>query len=139
MSQWQWLLLGLAVCAALWALAVVMLIVTGRRTEASAFAAFIPDCVILLRRLLGDPRVPRRRKAVLGLTALYLAMPFDLVPDFIPVAGQLDDAIVLAVVLRYVIRGGGPDLLAELWPGPPESLAVLLRLAGGRARPDVAA
>ena len=139
MSQWQWLLLGLAVCAALWALAVVMLIVTGRRTEARAFAAFIPDCVILLRRLLGDPRVPRRRKAVLGLTALYLAMPFDLVPDFIPVAGQLDDAIVLAVVLRYVIRGGGPDLLAELWPGPPESLAVLLRLAGGRARPDVAA
>ena len=139
MSQWQWLLLGLAVCAALWALAVVMLIVTGRRTEARAFAAFIPDCVILLRRLLGDPRVPRRRKAVLGLTALYLAMPFDLVPDFIPVAGQLDDAIVLAVVLRYVIRGGGPDLLAELWPGPPESLVVLLRLAGGRARPDVAA
>lgn len=139
MSQWQWLLLGLAVCAALWAVAVLILIVTGRRTEAKAFAAFIPDCVILLRRLLADSRVPRRRKAVLGLTALYLAMPFDLVPDFIPVAGQLDDAIVLAVVLRYVIRGAGPDLLAELWPGPPESLAVLLRLAGGRARADVAA
>lgn len=137
-ALWQWLLLGLAASVVLWAAVVLILIVTGRRSAAVAFAAFIPDCVILFKRLLADPRVPRHRKAVLGLAAAYLATPFDLVPDFIPVAGQLDDAILLAVVLRYVIRSGGPELLTELWPGPAESLAVLLRLAHGSKRVDPA-
>ena len=58
-------------------------------------------------------------------------MPFDLVPDFIPVAGQLDDAIIVALVLRAVVRSGGPDLLREHWPGPAASLTVLMRLAYG--------
>ena len=100
-----------------------------RRTDARALATFIPDCVVLVARLLRDPRVPRRRKALLvGLTA-YLALPFDLVPDFIPVAGQLDDAIVVALVLRSLVRSGGHYLIRELWPGPSESLALILRLA----------
>ena len=59
-------------------------------------------------------------------------MPFDLVPDFIPVAGQLDDAVLVAVVLRLVLRDAGPDLVREHWPGPPESLGAMLRLAGER-------
>jgi uncharacterized membrane protein YkvA (DUF1232 family) len=84
---------------------------------------------VLVQRLLRDPRVPRRRKLLLGALVAYLALPFDLVPDFIPVAGQLDDAIVLALVLRLVLRGGGEPLLAEHWPGPPESLRVIRRLA----------
>ena len=62
----------------------------------------------------------------------YLALPFDLAPDFIPVAGQLDDAILVALVLRSVLRSGGSGPLAEHWPGPDSSLAALTRLAYGR-------
>lgn len=84
-------------------------------------------------RLLGDDRLPRSSKLLLAGLIGYLAMPFDLVPDFIPVAGQLDDAIVVAIVLRSVLRAGGPELLGEHWPGPRTSLHVLERLAYGRA------
>jgi uncharacterized membrane protein YkvA (DUF1232 family) len=80
-------------------------------------------------RLARDPRVPRRRKLLLLALVAYLSLPFDLVPDFIPVAGQLDDAIVVALVLRHLIRAGGEPLLRELWPGPDRSLALILRLA----------
>ncbi|MGI8623652.1 MAG: YkvA family protein [Solirubrobacteraceae bacterium] len=89
----------------------------------------MPDCLVLFRRLLADPHVPRRRKALLVAMIGYLAMPFDLVPDFIPVAGVLDDAILVALVLRRVLGGGGPDLAREHWPGPEASLRVLLRVA----------
>ena len=113
----------------LYALLVAALALAGRRSQARALAGFIPDCVVLLRRLLADGRVPRRRKAVLVALIGYLVLPIDLVPDFIPVAGQLDDAIVAGLALRWVLRGD-PGLIAEHWPGPPESLAVVLRAAG---------
>jgi len=80
--------------------------------------------------LAGHGRVARRHKLLLAATAGYLAFPIDLVPDFIPVAGQLDDAIVVALVLRSVLRAVGPRLVEKHWPGPPTSLAVVLRLAG---------
>jgi uncharacterized membrane protein YkvA (DUF1232 family) len=64
-----------------------------------------------------------------GLLA-YLSMPFDLIPDFIPVVGALDDAIIVAVVLRTLFRGAGPDLVRKHWPGPRQSLDLMLRLAG---------
>ena len=92
---------------------------------------FVPACVILFRRLLRDTRVPRRAKLALALLLGALVSPIDVVPDFIPVAGQLDDAILVALVLRGLVRAGGPALLAEHWPGPAASLGVLLRLAGG--------
>jgi uncharacterized membrane protein YkvA (DUF1232 family) len=76
-----------------------------------------------------DPRVPRRRKLLLVALAAYLALPFDLIPDFVPVAGQLDDAILVALVLRIVLRSGGPELLRESWPGPEASLRLITRLA----------
>jgi uncharacterized membrane protein YkvA (DUF1232 family) len=129
MSWYGWFAISLAVVLAVWALAVAALVVAGRRTEAWALARFIPDCVVLFRRLLADPAVPRHRKLALALVVGYLLLPFDLVPDFIPVAGQLDDAIVVALGLRYVLRSGGAPLLAKHWPGPPESLRLIVRLA----------
>jgi uncharacterized membrane protein YkvA (DUF1232 family) len=128
LSLSQWALIGGAVVVALYALAVVALIVAGRRRDARALAGFIPDCVVLVKRLLRDPRVPRRRKLLLGLLIVYLGMPFDLVPDFIPVAGQLDDAIVVALVLRSIVRAGGEALLVEHWPGPERTLTIVRRL-----------
>jgi uncharacterized membrane protein YkvA (DUF1232 family) len=113
---------------------VVALIAAGRRGDARALAGFIPDCLLLFKRLAGDPRVPRRRKLLLVATIGYLAMPFDVVPDFIPVAGQLDDAILVGLVLRAVLRGSGAGLLREHWPGPEQSLAVIERLSYGSRR-----
>jgi uncharacterized membrane protein YkvA (DUF1232 family) len=89
----------------------------------------VPDCVVLFKRLLRDPRVPRVRKVALALVLVYLVIPIDLVPDFIPVAGQLDDAILVALVLRAVLRSAGSELLDEHWPGPQRSLAVIRWLA----------
>jgi uncharacterized membrane protein YkvA (DUF1232 family) len=133
MTTLQWILAGLAVTAIVYFTFVVALVVAGRRGQAVALARFIPDCLVLFKRLLGDPRVSRRRKVVLVAMAAYLALPIDLVPDFIPVAGQLDDAILVALVLRSVLRGSGPALVREHWPGPQESLDFVLRLAGPAA------
>jgi uncharacterized membrane protein YkvA (DUF1232 family) len=133
MDVWQWLLLAAFGTLILYALFIGWLLIAGRREDARALAGFIPDCLMLFRRLLADERVPRRRKLLLVAMIAYLAMPFDLVPDFIPVAGQLDDAILVAVVLRSVLRAGGPNLLREHWPGPPSSLNAMLRLAYGRS------
>jgi uncharacterized membrane protein YkvA (DUF1232 family) len=123
------LLVALAIAVVLYGLAVLALVLAGRRTDARALAGFIPDWIVLVRRLLGDERVPRSRKLLLGALLAYLAMPFDLVPDFIPVAGQLDDAIVTALVLRAVLRSGGDALLREHWPGPERSRELVARLA----------
>jgi uncharacterized membrane protein YkvA (DUF1232 family) len=112
-----------------YALFVIALLIAGRRESARALAGFIPDCVVLCGRLLHDPRVPRRKKALLVALAGYLALPLDLVPDFIPVAGQLDD-VVIALVLRSFVRGGGEPIVGEHRPGPENSLALVLRLAG---------
>jgi len=128
MSWWRWLLISLGVVVAVWAAFVSWLVAAGRREDARALA-FIPDCIVLVTRLTRDSRVPRRRKLLLLGLLGYLALPFDLVPDFIPVAGQLDDAIVVALVLRHFVRAGGEPLIRELWPGPGRSLDLLLRLA----------
>jgi uncharacterized membrane protein YkvA (DUF1232 family) len=131
MSLWQWVLVGLAAVLVLYLAAVLVLILAGRRGDARALAGFVPDCVVLFKRLLGDPRVVWWHKALLAGVIVYLVTPIDLVPDFIPVAGQLDDAIVVALVLRCVLRGSGEALLSEHWPGPPQSLLVIRRLAYG--------
>ena len=85
-------------------------------------------------RVAGDPG--RCGCGASRLVALipYLVMPFDLVPDFIPVAGYLDDAVIVAFALRFVLRGNGPDLIEEHWPGPQASLAFVLRLSGYERR-----
>jgi uncharacterized membrane protein YkvA (DUF1232 family) len=104
---------------------VVALIVAGHRPSLRDLARFIPDCIVLVSRLLRDPRVPRRHKLILGALVGYLALPFDLVPDFIPVAGHLDDVLVVALTLRAVLKGTRGDLLREHWPGSAKSLALL--------------
>jgi uncharacterized membrane protein YkvA (DUF1232 family) len=127
------LLIGLLVALALYATFVLALIVAGRRSDARALAGFIPDCLVLFKRMLADQRVSRARKLAVLLLLLYLALPLDLIPDFIPVAGQLDDAILVAIVLRLILHGGNPDLLEEHWPGPPQGRALIQRLTFGRS------
>ena len=124
-----WLLYALGGALALYLAIVLAFVVAGRRTDARALVGFIPDCAVLFVRLLRDPRVPRRSRVLIAALVPYLALPFDLIPDFIPVAGQLDDAILVAFVLRRVVRSAGPEVLKELWPGPEASLRIVLRLA----------
>ena len=126
----MWLVLSVAVVAVVWLALVGGLFLVGRREEGRALATFIPDCIVLVSRLLRDERVPRRRKLLLAAVIGYLALPFDLIPDFIPVAGQLDDVLVVAFVLRRVLRSGGEPLVREHWPGPEQSLRLVLRVAG---------
>src|SRR4051812_4546917 len=94
MPAWQWGLVGLGVAAVLYTAFIGVLLAAGRRTDARALATLIPDCLVLFRGLVRDPGVPASRKLLLLALIAYLAMPIDLVPDFIPVAGQLDDAIL---------------------------------------------
>ena len=136
MQWWSWLLVSVAVTFVVYAAFVGYLVVRGRREDARALATFVPDCIVLVARLGRDPRVPRRRKLLLLALVAYLSMPFDLVPDFIPVAGQLDDAIVVALVLRHVVRAGGEPLIREFWPGSERALSMLLRLVGAQSTPD---
>jgi uncharacterized membrane protein YkvA (DUF1232 family) len=112
---------------------VVAMIVAGRRGLARDVARFVPDCIMLVTGLLRDPRVPRRHKRLLRVLVGYLALPFDLVPDFIPVAGHVDDVLAVVLALRVVLRGSGSELVREHWRGSESSLALLLRFAGAQS------
>jgi uncharacterized membrane protein YkvA (DUF1232 family) len=90
----------------------------------------LPDLVRMLRRLAADDQLPRGVRVRLWLLVGYLALPIDLVPDVIPVIGYADDAVVVALVLRSVTRVAGPDALDRHWPGTPEGLRAVRRLAG---------
>jgi uncharacterized membrane protein YkvA (DUF1232 family) len=120
----------LLIVLGLYVVAVAALIAAGRREDARALAGFIPDCLVLVSRLARDRRIPRSRRAVLFIVLGYLAIPIDLVPDFLPGIGQLDDAVLLGLALRLVVRGGGSGLVREAWPGPQASLTLVLRAAG---------
>jgi uncharacterized membrane protein YkvA (DUF1232 family) len=113
----------------MWLVLIFALLLLGRRGDARDLAQFLPDCIVLLKRLLRDDRVPRRGKVVLGLLVLYLVMPLDLIPDFIPIAGQLDDAVLVAVAIAYVARSAGRDVIEELWPGSKRAVQVVLALS----------
>ena len=93
-------------------------------------ARVVPELGWLFMRLARDRRVPLVRRLQLVVLGAYLVSPIDLVPDFSPVVGQLDDAAIAAVVLRGVVRAAGPEVVAEHWPGSTRTLNVVLRLAG---------
>jgi uncharacterized membrane protein YkvA (DUF1232 family) len=135
MTWWQWRLVSVGVSAVVYGTFIAWLLLAGRRRDARALAGFVPDCLVLFRRLRVDDRVPRRSKLLLAALAGYLASPLDLVPDFIPVLGQLDDAIIVTTVLRAARRAGGPEILHEHWPGPDASLNALTRLRLPGQRP----
>jgi uncharacterized membrane protein YkvA (DUF1232 family) len=90
----------------------------------------LPDVIRLMRRLATAHDLPRGVRVRLRLLLHYLLFPFDLVPDFVPVLGYVDDALVVALVLRSVTRRAGADALARHWPGTPAGLRTVQRLAG---------
>ncbi len=126
MRDW---LIGLAIAAGLLVASWALLFLAARRLPPGTLrdlAAFIPDCVTTVRRLRRDPRVPRRAKIAIVIAGLWVASPIDLIPEFIPVIGPLDDIVVVALALRYAGRQVPRDVLLAAWPGQPRLLERLL-------------
>lgn len=129
MPDWAWTLVGvlggLLLC---WL--VLMAVLWATRPDdmrLRELLRLLPDVLRLVHRLAGDRTLPRGVRLRLWLLLGYLALPFDLVPDFVPVLGHADDAIVVALVLRSVVRHAGPAALDRHWPGTPDGLAALRR------------
>jgi len=117
----------------IWLALIVALLLAGRRYERPSLREMLrllPDLLRLLKRLAGDSSLPRGVRVRLWLLLAYLAVPIDLIPDFIPVIGYADDAIIVALALRSVARRAGLQALEQHWPGTPVGLAAVLRAAG---------
>jgi uncharacterized membrane protein YkvA (DUF1232 family) len=116
----------------LWVALVVVLFLLARREDDPTTLRDVlrlgPDVVRLVRRLAADPELPRGVRWRLGALLVYLVLPIDLIPDFIPVVGYADDALILALTLRSVVRAAGPEAIERHWPGTPQGLAALRRL-----------
>src|SRR5204863_3036773 len=89
----------------------------------------LPDVARLIGRLVGDPVLPRAAKIALAAAAIYLASPLDLIPDFIPFVGYLDDALLAAVLVDGIVNYVDRGLVLKYWPGSPESLDRVARVA----------
>ena len=122
-------LLALIVLVAIYAMAVLALILAGRGVAARELALLLPNLILLFKDLLKDPRVPRGPKVVLAIGIVWLVSPIDLLPEFLPVLGPLDDAVVAALVLRYLVRRSGPEVVRRHWRGDPRTLDMILRAA----------
>jgi uncharacterized membrane protein YkvA (DUF1232 family) len=120
------LLLWLALLTALW----IIRRDSADQTTLRETLRLLPDVIRLLRRLATDTDLPRGVRVRLWLLLGYLLLPFDLIPDFVPVLGFADDALVVALALRSVTRRAGADALARHWPGTPAGLRTVQRLAG---------
>ncbi|MGH2635076.1 MAG: YkvA family protein [Actinomycetota bacterium] len=119
------LLIGLAIAAGVWLVAILVLVAVGRRSRARELATLLPNLLFLFRGLLRDPRVPRGAKLWVGFAVLWIVSPIDLIPEFIPVVGPLDDAIVAALVLRHLLRRTDRSVLADHWRGDASTLDAL--------------
>lgn len=138
--MWWRVLLAIAVgLVAVWLVMLAVLWRAQRHTVAKTSlrdaARLVPDVVRLLRRLAADRTIARSVRIRLWMLLAYLISPIDLIPDFIPVLGYADDAIIVAIALRSVTRRAGPEALERHWPGTPEGLATLLTLAGLEQNP----
>ena len=120
--------LGLAV--AYLALVAALLLARPKGNLLSEALRLLPDLVRLLRRMAVDSEVPKAARIRLWLLIGYLASPIDLIPDFVPVLGYADDAIIVSLVLRSVVRRAGAPLIRRHWPGTEAGLAALARLTG---------
>ncbi|GGS54715.1 hypothetical protein GCM10010156_11860 [Planobispora rosea] len=132
-GAWGWdLLIGfvVALLVAWLALIAALVIVRPRGGLLREALRLMPDVLRLVRRLAADPALPRGIRVRLALLLAYLAFPIDLVPDFIPVLGYADDAVVVVVVLRSVVRHAGIRAVRRHWPGTEDGFAVLSRLTG---------
>ena len=131
MTWWQAVALGVGLLAASWAVLVLLAsrLPPGTLREVTAF---LPNCGRMVWRLRRHPDVPRRAKVVLVVAGLWVLSPIDLVPEFLPVIGPLDDAVVVALALRYAARRVPREVLAGAWDGEP---ATLDRLLGRRPAP----
>jgi len=127
------LLIALAIAAGVYLLAIGALVVAGRRTAAREVATLLPNLARLFKGLIGDPRVPRSSKALLLFGAAWIASPIDLIPEFIPFLGPLDDAVVAALILRRLVRTAGREVVEEHWRGDPATIARLLRVVESRS------
>jgi uncharacterized membrane protein YkvA (DUF1232 family) len=123
-------LVGLAIALVLWVGAIGVLVAMGRIGVARELIGLVPNMLFLFKDLLRDERVPRSAKLWLGFAALWLASPIDLIPEFIPVLGPLDDAVVAAAVLRHLVRKAGSDVVYEHWRGEQSTISRVLRLFG---------
>lgn len=134
MHWWQVLFGALGALLVLWlALIVVLLWISQGQSEKIKLVDALrlgPDVVRLTRRLATDPGLPRGVRIWLSVLLVYLLSPIDLIPDFIPVIGFADDAIVLAVIMRFATRHAGADALDRHWPGTPQGLRALRTLIG---------
>jgi uncharacterized membrane protein YkvA (DUF1232 family) len=124
------LTLGIALASTYLVLLGTLLAVRPKGNLLSEALRLLPDLLRMLRRLARDRSVPRAARVRLWLLLGYLAVPIDLVPDFIPVVGYADDAIIASLVLRSVVRRAGADVIRRHWPGTTDGLAALSRLAG---------
>ena len=113
-----------------WIAMIVALVLAGRGSAARELATLLPNLVLLFRGLLRDPRVPRGSKALIWFAVVWVVSPIDLIPEFIPVIGPLDDAVVAALVLRFVLKRTDRDVLFEHWRGDPATLERLVRSRG---------
>lgn len=125
------LLIALAVLVIAWlALVLVLWLHRPSRDLAGSVLRLVPDVARLVRALLGSETTPRSVKIVLGGLLLYLLSPIDLVPEFLPVIGSLDDLILAAIVLRWASRRLGVEMLRAHWSGSPEAFELLRRSLG---------
>ena len=124
------LLIAGAVLIGIWVLAVLTLVVLGRKTIARELVSLLPNLIRLFRGLLGDARVPRSSKVLLVIAGIWLASPIDLIPEFLPGIGGLDDAVVAALALRHLVKRAGPEVVRDHWRGDPRTVGLLLRVSG---------